>query len=93
MNVYEINENNISSLICADTAIEALKYYESITDIGLVYYDITDDIIMVPREEWGEREILDVEGWTEEFGYSILQTVEEYMKTAVNTEIIATSIL
>ena len=40
--------------IAAHTNIEALKVYESITDVSLVDMDDDDEIVELPKEKWAE---------------------------------------
>lgn len=92
-NIYEIRISGEKEWICADTAIEALKFYRGLTDLDLVDFDDEDDIVEVPQSEWSKMNILDTEQPMGDNGnYPIIETFEEYMKHAQFTEIIATTI-
>ena len=91
--IYEIQINGEKEWVCADTAIEALKAYSSITDITLTDFENDDDIAEVPKEKWSEMTIVDTEGeYDEEKGFPIQMTFSEYMeKEATSADIIATT--
>ena len=91
--IYEIQINGEKEWMCADTVIEALKAYCSITDTDLIDFDNDDDIVEVPKEKWHEMNIVDTDGdYDEENGYPITMTFAEYMeKEATSSDIIATT--
>ena len=91
--IYEIQINGEKEWICADTAIEALKFYCSLTDISISEFENDDDIVEVPKEKWSEMTIVDTEGeYDEETGWPVNKTFSEYMETeATSADIIATT--
>ena len=91
--IYEIQINGEKEWVCADTAIEALKTYNSITDITLTDFENNDDIIEVPKEKWSEMNIVDTDReYNNETGYPAIMTFAEYMeKEAISADIIATT--
>ena len=54
MNVYEIQTQGEKEWIAAENIIQALRYYESVTDIGLIHFDLHDDIVEIPKEKWND---------------------------------------
>lgn len=88
MNVYEFRVSGEKEWICANTIIEALQFYYSLNSIDLVEFSETDDIVLVPESEWASMEILDIEAADED---SVNQTFAQYMKTAIEPDIIATT--
>jgi hypothetical protein len=91
MNIYQLETSGEVEWICANTAIQALKYYEDITDMSLVEFDNTDDITIVPESEWATREIFDFDNPNEDGTYPVLCTFAEFMKGQTTPEIIATT--
>ena len=91
--INEIQINGEREWVCADTAIEALRMYSSITDITLADFDNDDDIVEVPKEKWSEMNIVDTDGeYNNETGYPVITTFAEYMeKEAISANIIATT--
>ena len=91
--IYEIQINGEKEWVCADTAIEALKAYSSITDITLTDFENDDDITEVPKEKWSEMNIVNTEGeYDEETGLPVTKTFAEYMeKESTSADIIATT--
>ena len=91
--IYEIQINGEREWVCADTVIEALRMYSSITDITLADFDNDDDIVEVQREKWSEMNIVDTDGeYNNETGYPVIMTFAEYMKkAAILANIIATT--
>ena len=90
--IYEIRIAGEKEWICADTAIEALKFYHGLTDIDFVDFENEDDIVELPQSEWSKKNILDIDHPTDDEGnYPIIETFEEYMKHAQFAEIIATT--
>lgn len=91
--IYEIQINGEKEWVCADTAIEALKTYKSITDCDLSDFENDDDIVEIPKEKWAEMNIVDTEGdYDDKTGYPIIMTFAEYMeKEAKVSDIIATT--
>ena len=91
--IYEIQINGEREWVCADTVIEALRMYSSITDITLADFDNDDDIVEVQREKWSEMNIVDTDGeYNNETGYPVIMTFAEYMKkAAILAKIIATT--
>ena len=90
--IYEIQINGEKEWVCADTAIEALKTYTSITDITLTDFENDDDIVEIPKEKWSEMNILNTEEINEDGGYGVEMTFAEYMeKEAISADIIATT--
>ena len=91
--IYEIQINGEKEWVCADTAIEALKAYSSITDITLTDFENDDDIVEVPKEKWSEMNIVDTEvEYDDETGCPVIMTFAEYMeKEATSADIIATT--
>jgi len=91
--IYEIQISGEKEWVCADTAIEALKAYSSITDITLTDFEDDDDIVEVPKEKWSEMNIVDTDGKMDDEGnYPVVMTFSEYMeKEATSADIIATT--
>lgn len=90
--IYEIRIAGEKDWVCADTAIEALKFYCGLTDMDLVDFEDEDDIVEVPKEDWSNKTIVDTVSHIYEDGdYPIIETFEEYMNHAHETEIIATT--
>lgn len=91
--IYEIRINGEKEWVCADTIIEALKTYKSITDIDLYDFDNDDDIVEVPKEKWSEMNILDTEApISDDLTYPVIMTFSEYMRTeATHSDIIAST--
>lgn len=88
--IYEIQINGEKEWVCADTAIEALKAYSSITDITLTDFENDDDIVEVPKEKWSEMKILNIDEFEDDSRTEI--TFSEYMeKEATSADIIATT--
>lgn len=88
--IYEIQINGEKEWVCADTAIEALKAYSSITGITLTDFENDDDIVEVPQEKWSEMKILNIDESEEDL--SIEMTFADYMeKEATSADIIATT--
>ena len=54
MNVYEIQTQGEKQWVAAQNVIQALKYYESTTGIGLIDFDLCDNIVEVPKEKWND---------------------------------------
>ena len=58
----------------------------------MVDFENEDDIVEVPKEDWSKKTIMDTESPMDDNGdYPIIETFEEYMKHAHETEIIATT--
>ena len=90
--IYEIRIAGEKDWVCADTAIEALKFYCGLTDMDLVDFENEDDIVEVTKENWSKQTIVDTESPMDDNGdYPIIETFEEYMNHAHETEIIATT--
>ena len=90
--IYEIRMAGEKEWICADTAIEALKFYQNLADIDLSDFEDNDDIVEVPKEKWSEMKIHDMESAILDIGeHPVIETFEEYMKHAEFAEIIATT--
>ena len=87
--IYEIQTNGEKEWVCADTAIEALKAYSSITDITLSDFENDDDIVEVPKEKWENMYIFDIDS---NIVGKVKTTFAEYMeKEAISADIIATT--
>lgn len=91
--IYEIQINGEKEWVCADTVIEALKAYCSITDMSLVDFENDDEIIEVPKDKWGDMSIVDVEAERDEDGdFPLIMSFREYMeKEATSADIIAST--
>lgn len=91
--IYEIRIAGEKDWVCADTAIEALKFYCGLTDMDIIEFeDEDDDIVELPREMWSKKYIIDIEKPMDDGGnYPVIETFEEYMRHAEFTEIIATT--
>jgi len=90
--IYEFSVGGEKEWVCADTLIEALKYYYDLTAMSISEFENDDDIIEIPKEKWAEMKITDTEGIEDdETGFPILMTFAEYMETANRCDIIATT--
>lgn len=91
--IYEIRIGYEKYWVCADTAIEAIKAYLSITDTDMADFNNEDDIVEVPKEKWPEMNIIDTDAGMDDNGiYPVIMTFAEYMETeATESEIIATT--
>ena len=91
--IYEIHINGEKEWICADTSLEALKFYCGLTDILLTEFEDDDDIIEVPKEKWSKMNIVDTEVEPLSDGsYPIVMSFDEYMRIeATKVDIIATT--
>lgn len=68
--------------VCANTIIEAIKTYCSVTGIDLIdFNDVNDDddIIEIPKEEWATHNIVDESG-------NVIETFEQYMNNPDNNK-------
>lgn len=84
MNIYNFKINGENEFIAANTIFEAIKHYNSINGLEISDFENTDDIVLIPENEWSEYYITDEQG-------NKLQTFEEYMKTVISVELFATS--
>lgn len=91
MKVFELrwNSQDEKEWIAANTNVEALKTYLSITSTDMVDLDDEDEIVEIPKEEWSKLSIRntdydpsDPEDWETE-------TFEDYMKTCKSPDLIA----
>lgn len=85
LKIFEIRSGGEKQWICAYTNIQALKILLNLEDTGLNEYDDKDEIVEIPKEEWPKMLIRN----SDEDDFT---TFEEYMKTATNPDIIATTI-
>jgi len=87
--IYEFQINGEKEWVCADTIVEALKFYFGLTDMSITDFENDDDIIEVPKEKWAEMKILNVD---DEDDIRTETTFAEYMgKEADRADIIATT--
>lgn len=84
LKVFEIRVGGEKEWVCAYTNIGAIKVHSAITDMDLVEYEDTDEVIEIPENKWPEMRIMG-DGDT-------LNTFEQYMKKAMKPDIIATSL-
>lgn len=91
MNVYRIDSGGEKTWMCANTNIEALKKHEELTDLGLVDFDTTDEITEVPKDQWKDLSIIDIDADKENGEYPSI-TFEEYMEDAVSVDMIACTV-
>ena len=89
--IYEIRIAGEKEWICADTAIEALKFYFGLTEMDLSDFEDEDDIVEIPKSEWDRKFIYDTDEQDKNGNYPISQTFAEFMKTATGCEMIATT--
>lgn len=92
MNIYEFRINGEKEWICAWTLIEALQFYSGLTDISLIEFDDKDDIILVPKEQWKDMNIVNPNELDEQGNPVVTETFEEYMKGKTDVDIIATTV-
>jgi hypothetical protein len=92
MNIYAIKTQGETEWICANTVFQALKLYHYNNDLEIVDYDDEDDIEIVPKEEWSKFTITDPDLTDENGNDMIIQTFEDFMKTATEPEFIASTI-
>jgi len=58
LNIYELQFSDDHKLwIAAYTAIQALKFHEAETDVGLIELNDNDDIVILPKEKWDKYKI------------------------------------
>ena len=95
--IYEFTESGVTDWICAPNKKEAVAIYEgdiNFTEIKRLTKDeLKNSYITDPNEsepDWDEYEGDDQE---EDYsgGYKIIENMEEYLKTAKHTEIVATN--
>lgn len=94
MKIYRIDTNGQSDWIASNSIISALRYYESVTDMGLFDFDDGDDIVEIPQQEWKNHNILNTEEYLgDEVSHPVLMTFAEWMEDEnnYNSEIIATT--
>lgn len=82
--IFEFHINGEKEWLCADSFLEALKYYLSFTETDL---DDIDEIIEIPKEKWTKINIIDVDSSEN----NVIETFYHYMKHSDSTEIIATT--
>lgn len=70
-------------IIRANTIIEALKFYEKETDIGLHDFSDNDDIEELPKSEWNHYKVR-VEGVG-------IQTIGELMQEGIGPAILSST--
>jgi hypothetical protein len=90
MNIYEFQTNGEKDWICADTLIEAFQHYNSLNDWEINDFAPTDDIIIIPEEEWENYTIVDEEN-NDENGSNKTVTFTEYMIGNIDIELIAST--
>lgn len=91
LNIYEFRVGGEKECICAPTIIEAMLFYKGLNDLELYDFKYGDDIVLIPREEWKNHFIRDVENPDENGVYPIVATFEEIMKGQTRTDIISTT--
>ena len=91
MKIFEISISDETDWVCANNIIQALKFYCDLTGTHIYCFDDTDDIVEVPPEKWKHMDILDTGSYDEQGEHPVEQTFEDFMKTAVRPDIIATT--
>lgn len=91
MKIYQITSGGETEWVCANTVFQALKYYNSITDLELSDYDDEDDITEVPESKWSEMNITDPDDLDDEGNPKVIQTFAERVKEETIPDIIAST--
>lgn len=58
MKIYALRVNGEIEWIAANTVIEALQNYITITGIELTDFELDDDIKEVPKEKWSQLKVM-----------------------------------
>lgn len=60
MKIFEFrySSQDVKEWVCANTIIEAIKTYCSITGVDLIDFNDDDDIIEIPKEDWHKYNII-----------------------------------
>lgn len=94
MKVFEFrwNSQDEKEWVAAHTNLEALKTYLAITDIDIVDLDDEDEIVEIPKEEWGKMTIRNIEYDMADPDDYEFKTFEDFMKDCKKPCIIAGTI-
>lgn len=76
MKAYKLKTSE-EEVIAANTVIEALLHYNEITDLDINDFNVTDEITEIPKSEWNDYIIKNVDF---EFDEPETSTLAEIMK-------------
>lgn len=91
MNIYKIQIQGETDCVYSNFLYEAKTFYCNLTDIFPHEFNESCAIEIIPPDEWGKWIVIDIDIHNEDGSHPILYTFEEYLKTAVETEIIYTT--
>ena len=80
MNIYNFKIADRDEYVAANSIFEAIKHYNTITDLEISDFENTDDIILIPEAEWDDYYI------TDEYG-NLQETFAKYMQTVSTVEL------
>lgn len=86
MKIYEFQLGNGKEWVCANTIFESIQTHMRINALEFDEYCDQDDITEVPPEKWSSLFIVDHDSGDLE------QTFYQYMETATEPDIIATTV-
>lgn len=91
MKVFELrwNKQDEKEWIAAHTNIEAIKTYLSITSTDIEDLDDEDEIVEIPKREWGKMTIHNADYDPSDPDDAEFKTFKEYMKDCKKPDLIA----
>ena len=88
LKVFEIRYNGDVDTICHYTNIAALQLHCHYTDCLLIEFDVTDEIVEIPKDEWNNKKFRCNDDYDDEGDE---MTISEYMETHNKPELICST--
>lgn len=91
LRIFDIKHDGETDTVCAKSNINALLTLYNMTDVDLIDYNETDEVVEVPKEEWSNRRIrYNEDGDSDKPEFFV--TFEEYMATANCSEFMCSTV-